>query len=257
MNEIKKISIVGIVLAVMILIVVGIHLLPNKNDEDYMIYYIGREGCQWCQAFKPNIDSIKEKYGIDYEYIDYEKISSDEFRDYLDKFEVDYDDFGTPTIAIMKGDKFIASQVGYLSEHQLYRFLKNNDAITGEYISKYKNIEYIDFYDYKEIVESNDKQFIVIAQDGCSGCEEAQEYLDSLAKEQDLKVKYFEVEFETQDDYDYFYNSYEFIKKSLDDENLYTPTFMVVENKKVIDSLSQYTSEENLNSLLKKNGLIK
>lgn len=255
MSESRKFGIFGIVLAVLILIAIGIYLLPNKSE--YKLYYIGREGCQWCQAFKPNIESIKQKYGIDYEYIDYEKISSDELKDYLNKFEVDYDDFGTPTIALMKGEEFIASNVGYLSEQALYSFLKKNGALSGDFITSYKNLKYINFDDYEEIVESADKQFVVIAQDDCAGCEEAQEYLNTLAKEQGLKVNYFNVEFETSDQYNYFYNSYEFIKNALDEENLYTPTFIVVENNKVIDSLSQYTSEDDLKKLLKENGLIK
>ena len=267
MSETKKLTIVGIVLAVLFAIGIGIYAFDknggNKqysstsSKNEYKIYYLGRAGCGYCQMFQPNIDSIKKNYNIDYEYIDIEKISSQELADYLKKFNVNSDEFGTPTIAIMKGDELISSHIGYLSEQALYNYLKSNNAITGDYISPYPNLKYINFDDYKQIVESNDKQLVVIAQEGCTGCDEAQEVLNTLAKEQGLKVNYYNVSFETEDDYNYFYNSYEYIKKALDNETLYTPTFMIVENKKVIDALEKYESKDALTNLLKKNGLIK
>ena len=274
MSEVKKLTIVGIVLAILFSFSILIYALDKKDDvktntssktntstkattSEYMVYYLGREGCGYCKIFTPNIESMKENYGVEYTYIDIEAITSEELSDYLDKFHIT-GSFGTPTIAIMKGDEYIANSVGYLTEQELFNFLKANGVVTGKFISaEYPNITYIDFDDYKKIVESNDKRLVILAQDGCTGCDDAQKYLNSLAKSNKLEVNWYNVSFETEDDYNYFYNSYEFIKKGLDDDELYTPTFMVVENKKVIASLSKYTSEEDLNKLLKNNGLIK
>ena len=266
MSETKKLTIVGIILAVLFAISIGIYVVDKTggfsntgkkttSSSKYEVYYLGREGCGYCQLFNPNIENIKKNYGIDYTYIDIEEITDQELSNYLEKFKIT-DGFGTPTIAIMQGDKFIANHIGYLTEQELYSFLKKYNVIEGEYVSAYQNLTYIDLDDYKEIVDSNDKRLVVIAQEGCSGCDEAQEYLNNLAKSKNLKVYYYNVSFETEDDYDYFYNSYEYIKQALDDEELYTPTFMVVENKKVVDHLSQFTSEEDLENLLKTNGLI-
>lgn len=267
MSETKKLTIVGIILAVLFAISIGIYVLDKtggfkkfsskgSSSGKYEIYYLGREGCGYCQLFNPNIENIKKNYNINYTYIDIEEITDDELSNYLTKFEIG-SNFGTPTIAVMQGDKFIANHVGYMTEQELYNFLKKYNVIEGEYVSAYPNLTYIDLEDYKEIVNSNSKQLVVIAQEGCTGCDEAQEYLNKIAKEQNLKVNYYNVSFETEDDYDYFYNSYDFIKKALDEEELYTPTFMIVENKQVIDHLSQFTSENDLENLLKTNGLIK
>ena len=268
MSEVKKLTIVGIVLAILFSFSIIIYALDKKgginnntskntSTDGYMVYYLGREGCGYCKLFTPNIESMKENYGVKYTYIDIEAITSEELSDYLDKFHIT-GSFGTPTIAIMKNDEYVANNVGYLTEQELFSFLKENGVVTGKFISAdYPNINYIDFNDYKKIVDSNDKRLLVIAQDGCTGCDDAQEYLNGIAKSNNLEVNWYNVSFTTEDDYNYFYNSYEFIKKGLDDDSLYTPTFMVVENKKVIASLSQYNNEEDLKKLLKNNGLIK
>ena len=155
-------------------------------------------------------------------------------------------------------DNFVAKNIGYIEKQELFYFLKKNNMITEKYTNKnYPNLNYIELEDYKKIVESNDKQFVVISQDGCKDCDKIQEYLNKLAKEYGLKVNYYDVYFETQDDYNVFYNSYDYIKEQLDNQNLYTPTFLVVENKKVIDSLAKFESEEKLLEFLKKNNLIK
>ena len=268
MSETKKLTIVGIVIAVLIAVCLGVYILDkngkfgtysNSNsttNSKYELYYLGREGCGYCQMFQPNIDNIKKNYGINYIYVDIDEISSEELSDYLDRFEIG-SSFGTPTIAIVKDGEYVANHVGYLSEQELYNFLKKYGVITGEYVSAYQNLKYIDLDDYKKIVESNEKQFIVIAQEGCTGCDEAQEYLNTVAKQEGLKVNYYNVSFETEEDFNYFYESYDYIKQAMDDDELYTPTFMVVENKKVVDTLSQYNSEEELENFLKKNGLKK
>ena len=268
MNEIKRTIIFGSILLVLFGLLIGIYVFDKKEDKtytttsnksNYQLYYLGREGCGFCTKFQPHIDYIKETYGIDYTYIDISKISNSELNEYLTKFNIGEDDkFGTPTIAIMNGDNFVAKNIGYIEKQELFYFLKKNNMITEKYTNKnYPNLNYIELEDYKKIVESNDKQFVVISQDGCKDCDKTQEYLNKLAKEYGLKVNYYDVYFETQDDYNVFYNSYDYIKEQLDNQNLYTPTFLVVENKKVIDSLAKFESEEKLLEFLKKNNLIK
>ena len=264
MNEMKRLFIViGVILGLFGLIIC-VHVFDKKdtkvsNDNSkYELYYIGRAGCGYCQKFSPNIEYIKETYGIDYTYIDTDKITSTELGEYLTKFNVDSSEFGTPTIAITKDGETIDNHIGYLSKQELYEFLKKNNVITSEYKEKeYPNLTYINLEDYKKIVNSNEKQIVVISQEDCADCEKTQEYLNKLAKEQNIKINYYNVTFNTEDEYNEFYNSYEYIKNALDDENLYTPTFMVVENKKVVEALPKFESEEAVFNFLKKNGMVK
>lgn len=265
MNEIKRFLIVIGVMIGLLGLIICIHIFdkPSKkvnttSTDKYELYYIGREGCGFCQKFNPNIEYIKETYGIDYTYINTDEITSTELGEYLTKFNVNTSKFGTPTIAITKNGEPIDNNIGYLTKQELYNFLKKNNVITEKYKEKdYPNLTYIDKDDYKEITKSNEKQLVVISQEDCEDCEKTQKYLNKLASEQNVKVNYYMVLFETQDEYNEFYNSYEYIKSALDAENLYTPTFMVVENKKVVDALARFESEEAVTSFLKKNGIIK
>lgn len=266
MEENKRLIIVGSIIVLLFGLLIAVYAFDKggvknysttSSNGNYELYYLGREGCGYCQMFQPNIDYIKETYGVNYKYIDIEKITNTELSEYLSKFHVDSSKFGTPTIAIMKNGEYVANSIGYLSKQELYNFLKKNNVITGEYKTQYTNLTYIDLDDYKEIVNSNDKQIVVIAQDDCSGCEELQKYLNSFANSTKTKVNFYNVTFETEEDYDYFYKSYDYIKNALDEEELYTPTILVVENKNVIDSLSQYESDEKVSEFLKKNGYIK
>lgn len=257
MNEVKRIRLLGIIFAIIIGLMITIFILDkSSNKDEYKLYFLGRDDCGYCKLFKPNIDSIKEKYNIDYEYININEITSEELSKYIELFKFDASKFGTPSIGITKNGKYLDSYSGYLGEQELYEFLFKNNMINARYINNdYPNLKYINLSDYKKIVSSNDKKFIVLALEGCDDCEDAQSYLNDLAKD-GLEVNYYNIMIDTEQDYEYFYNSYEFIKKSIDDNTLYTPTFIVVENKKVIDSLSEYDLEK-LNELLKNNKLIK
>lgn len=268
MSEIKKLTIVGIIIAVLLALLTTTYILDkkgvnlnnnnnsNSNNSGYELYYLGREGCGYCQLFQPNIDYIKEKYNLNYNYIDISTLTNEELNNYLEKFNIDSNNFGTPTVVIMKNDKYVANHIGLMSSLELFDFLKENNVLTGEYIYPYSNINYIDLDGYKKIVDSNDKKLLVIAQDGCNDCDLAQEYLSNLGKN-GLEVNWYNASFETEEDFNYFSNSYEYIKNALEKDELYVPTFMIVENKKVIDVLSQYTSEDDLKNLLTTNGLIK
>ncbi len=265
MNETKRLIIISSIIFIMFGLLIAVYALDGKTKNysntstsgEYQLYYLGREGCGYCQMFNPNIEYIKEYYGLDYTYIDIEKITRQELSDYLDRFEVDSSKFGTPTIALTKNGKLVKSSIGYMSKQELYNFLKTNGAITGEFKSEFENLTYIDMDDYKQIVSSNSKQIVVIAQEECNGCDELQEYLNKLLKDENFKINYYNVTLETEDDYDFFYESYDYIKEALDNEELYTPTILVVENKKVVDALPKFESEEKVEEFLKKNGYLK
>ena len=111
MSEIKKLTIVGIVIAILFSFSIIIYGLDRKggikqtnnstSNADYVVYYLGREGCGYCQMFTPSIKKMKEKYNVKYEYIDIDTITSEELSNYLEKFHIT-GKFGTPSIAIMK-----------------------------------------------------------------------------------------------------------------------------------------------------------
>ena len=79
MNEKSKIYIVFAVIVALVLVVVGYNIeLSNKSkkvyeefttnftSEDEKIIFIGREGCSWCQLFRPIFDYYSKKYEISY-----------------------------------------------------------------------------------------------------------------------------------------------------------------------------------------------
>lgn len=258
MNEKKKLfAIIGAFVACIVLAIL-IYVFKGPNNE-YKVYYLGRSGCSFCTLYTPNINYISEKYGVDYEYIDIDVITTEKQQQYFRKFEIDPTDFGTPTTVIMKGNKVLDKIVGFVDAETLFNFYKELGLIDAkeEYVSQYQNLTFIDTDKYVEINNGSEKQVVILGQPTCSACLNAKPYLDEIAKEYNIVINYYDLNFTSQEEFDKFYNSNSFIKEKMDAEELSTPTFLIVKNGKVRDSLEGFESKTKAVEFLTKNGIIK
>lgn len=210
----------------------------DYDDLDGVVY-IGREGCGFCQLFVPGLNYLSQKYNFKYEYIDTDKITDEDLEKLLDKMGIDIKEFGTPTFGLFDNGKIVSYHIGFVPEEQLFDYLQENGVINENetFISEYSNLNFIDINDYKKIVESGKKSLVVLAQHTCSACMSAKGYINELAKEKNVEINYFNLEFNTEDEYNYFYESNNFIKEKIDDSSLSTPTYLVIEGKNVNASL--------------------
>ena len=216
------------------------------------IIYIGRDGCGYCQLFVPGLKNLSEKYNFSYEYVNTDIISDEELDIWLEKVNVDPTKFGTPTFGVFENGVLKESHVGFVPEEELFVFLQDNGVISSseKYEPKYKNIKYIKDEDYLNIIKNGKKSLILLSQYTCSKCIEAQEYLDELATELKVDINYYNLAFETQEDYDKFYNSSEYIKTSLDSNKLATPTFLVIKGDEVRAVLTEFEGKDDVKKFI-------
>ena len=257
MDEKKKLGIVFGVIALFLVVMVAVYGFSGKDE--YKVYFLGRSTCGWCSLFKPNIEYIKDTYGVDYDYTDLDTLSESEKSVLYQKLKYDENTMGTPYGAIMKGREFIFGESNYRSEEDLFELYQKYGIIdkSEKFVSSTPNITKIEGDRYKELIESSDKHVVVIAQVGCSACISAKPYLDKIAKENNIDIYYYEVDqIASEDEFNYFTTSLEYIKEQVEAETLSTPTIMITQNKEVIASMVGFEGEEKTVSLLKEQGII-
>jgi len=232
--------------------------LKSEENKDISsglkIVYMGREDCMFCQLFVPSLNYFSEKYNFDYIYVDTNNVTESQLNAWFEKLEVESEGFGTPTTVITKDGKVIDKIGGYVPEIVLFETLQKNGFIdeNEHYVSQYENINFIDFNGYKSIVESDKKEVLVIGQSTCTACSSAKPYINEVAKKLNIKINYFDLEFNSQEEYDYFYFSYDYIKKQIDYNSLSTPTFLVVNGKELIAKSVGYEDKQILENFIDK-----
>lgn len=143
MNENKKVLVViGVVVAFVALIAFGMIQTSVKRSkmmkqftdayaaEAETFVYIGRPGCSACTAFKPTLETVTKDYKISYVDINTDNLTESQIRTIVDDLGLDWDDFGTPTIAVVKNNQVVKANVGVISEEALITFLKNSNMIS-------------------------------------------------------------------------------------------------------------------------------
>lgn len=103
------------------------------NEEEPSIIYIARPGCGYCQQQEPIVEQIVEEYGITVHYLNTDNLTDSEmyslFKVDTKLFGEEGEDFGTPTILIVKAGKVVDSIVGLTAEDSLVDFFEENGLI--------------------------------------------------------------------------------------------------------------------------------
>lgn len=143
MNEKKKVLIViALIIAFVGLLIFGMiqtnierKKMVDRFNQAYdssseTLLYMGRPGCSACIAFKPILEKVAQTYHLSYIDINTDRLTEAQLHDMVNKIEVDWDTFGTPTIAVVKDKKVIKNNVGLLEEEALIEFLKDSKLIS-------------------------------------------------------------------------------------------------------------------------------
>lgn len=264
MNEKQKLGIIVGTIILVLALIVGIGISENKknqklinafdnlfNSTENKAIYIMRTGCSWCELFEPNMKEMQESYGADVFTIDTNNISEKAFNYILNKLGLNSSDFGTPYTAIVGNGKVVKSISGYVDTDSLFNTFKENKIIdeTSEL-----PLNYIDYEEYKEILNSKKKELIVITQTGCSACIKATPVLNEIAREyKDLKINVFNIYYLTSEEKTEFLSSLDYLKE----ENWGTPLMLVVEGKKVVDTSNGFKDKETYIKFLQETNFIK
>jgi len=273
MNESKKgIIVVGIMLLIIIAIPVIIFMGNKKSNDMYKGYeeringtelsliYIGRPTCSVCLELDPVIKEYKQKYNFEYYYVNTDKLVTKDTDKLINSYEGFSEGISTPTLLYVQNGQIVDAMQGFLDEKTLFNFLQKNGSIDAnvEYEGKVDedeiNLNVVSVEQYLDVVESGTKSIINIARVGCGACQTAKPILNKVAGTHNLTVNYFNTDNLTSDNIEAFTESLEFISSG---EFQYTPTLMIVENGKVVETLVGVATEDEYVALFKKHGFIK
>lgn len=263
MNEKKKIIVLLGAIAAVILLIVACSFIENKKSKKYLnefysafngseekLVMIGRDNCSWCQLFKPTLDSMHDKFGLEYLYINTNELTSSVFKKLLKDVGVDENSFGTPYTIVVKEGKVVDSLNGYVDEVELLEFLKNHNFVDS---SAKLSLNYIDYKGFKSVATSNENMILVLGQTTCGYCIKAKPILNKIADDYGIVINYLNITNLSSEENGKLskYISY------LGENDWGTPLTLIVKNGTVIDSANGLLDENGYIKLFKDNGFIK
>lgn len=244
------------------------------SKEGKQVLYIGRTGCGYCEAFTPYMNYLSETYNFTYYYLDTNDISSEELKTLLEKVGQDYEEFGTPYVVFLENGEKYDEIPGYIEEATLFEKLQTNGIIASDQVyissestvsnsdtsstseddSSYTNLSFIDYNKYNEIYESNQKSIVVLGQTGCGACKSFKPVINEIAGENNVPINYLDLTQLSSEDANKVLDSLSSYLDTLDSWG--TPFTLVIENKKVVSSLSGYNEKDTTVEFFKKQGFI-
>lgn len=264
MNETKKIITILIVAVVAIVGVIGLNMVTQKENEKILekydnlitskeakLVYIGRPTCSYCQQLQPVLEEITGMYNIKYDYMNTDDLNSSTLTKLLNKFNTDS---STPQLVIVKDGKVVNTQQGYTDREGLFKFFQENGLIDKDEVLEANDahLTKIDYDGYDAAINSDTNKLIVVAQTGCSYCEQAKPVLNQIAKDYEIEVNWLDITTFSEEEQAK-------VTASLDifSEEFGTPLIMIVKDKKVVDSIQGFESKEKYVTFLENNKFIK
>lgn len=135
-----------IIMSIIILIASLIYVIINNNskliklnyteikekieNKDNFVLCISATNCSHCQNYKPKLKKIANKYNIKIYYINKDKLTEEEYKEFKTKLSFDG---GTPTIIFFKQgeEKTTATRIeGNVKIEKIIEKLKNNGFIS-------------------------------------------------------------------------------------------------------------------------------
>ena len=251
----KKIVSYLVVLVVSLFTFIGFANASIDIPDGKKVVYIGRDTCGYCNAFSPIIEYLSKKYNFGYKYVDIEKISDEDYNEWMKVFGIEPDQLGTPTFGAFIDKQLVKKNEGYLPEENTFNFLKEAGVIdeNAKYEPKYKHIKFISNDEYLDIIKSNKKSLIVLSQITNSVGIKSKDALEELGKKFNIDIYFYDLGFSSQEEFDSFVESNEYIEENID--TLTLPVFMVVKGSKSIDVMdaSSIASKTYLEQFIKQN----
>lgn len=276
MSSQKKKSIIIVafltILLIALIAILVISKLPSKeakitvenfdkyyNSKELKVIYYASSECGYCSLETPILESIAEDYDIDYLYVDSAKLSSEQRKLVTSKLDIEG---ATPTTVVVKNGKIIDTQVGYLDGTNYVEFFKNAGVVPEDAVYKDEQyLSFIDYSEYKELIDKGDIFVVVIGQTGCSHCIATKPVLNKIAGKYNIEINYIDITTLTEEDSsslisglkDLDYSDSEYLESG----SIGTPLTLVIKNGKVVDYINGETTNSKFVKMFKSSGVIK
>lgn len=209
----------------------------NFESKERTIIYYASTGCGYCELQAPILEEIADEYDLEYYKIDAANLATNQRKEILNKLGIEH---ATPTTIVVENGKVIDTAVGYKEGSALVDFFIDTEILPSdaEYPGE-KNITFVDFKKYEELIYENKTNIVVIGASSCSNCIAFKPTINEVADEYDIVINYLDLDKVTQDEKQSFYTSLDNLGYDdpdyLNDGSFGTPTILIVENGKIKD----------------------
>lgn len=219
--------------------------LNNKlANEKATLIYISFVNNELLESKNELLSSLCQNYDIEYQFIKGYIMSRKQQMKYINQFG--FTEIKNELILIVENGKIKnVLDKNYLVVDDYIEIFQNYDIIMA--ISGY--LDYIDFNQFKLLVEGNEKEVFTFGDDDCQYCDNIKYSLGIISKENNVKIHYINL---TDEDN---------IKEELDslgyDNAITYPITIVVEDNKVLDYVIGASDEEYFINFFTKLGIIR
>ena len=225
----------------------------KMKSKTKQVIYFGSATCGYCKLQTPIMKQLKSDYKLSYYYIDASKLNSKDKDKILKALEIEG---STPTIAIVKNNKIIDVNVGYMEGKEAVEFFKKNKLLEDDATYKpEENLTDISFDDYKNLVGQDSKNVIVIGQTTCSHCIAVKPVLNRIAGNNNITINYLNLTKMTQEEQKELIENLKSIGYE-DADNLGTPLTLIVQNNKIEGTIEGENPPSYFTREFKKYGVI-
>lgn len=280
-NEKKKTIVLTVILAVVALILIGVltfmelrksgtigsiessgiikEFNEQFNSKERTIIYFSSSQCGYCSMQTPILEAIAADYDLDYYTIDSTELSNTQRKEITEKLGIEG---ATPTTVIVEKGEIIDVQVGYVDGNSYVDFLIKNEILEEDAVySAEANITFIDYEQYKDLLDKRSKTVVVVGQASCGNCTAFKPAMNAVAKDNDIVINYIDLASLTEEENNGLFQSLKdigFSTPDFDSEGSFrTPLTLVIENKKAIRFFEGQKTISQLTRELEKAGVIK
>ena len=263
MDEKKKMIVLFSIVAAVILLIVGGSVYENHKSEkaledfyntfkstDNKLVMIGSSSYTYNDSDKVILDQLSEEYGMEYFYIDVDKLTQSCVKKVYSKLDIDDDNFGGIFIAVVKDDEIVDSLDGYTNDTELLEFVKKYNLVGTD--AKLV-LNHVDYSGYKKVVKSEDAKILVLGQTTCGHCARVKPILSKISKDKNITINYLDLTKLSQEEREKLSKYLPF----LDEIEWGTPLTLIVKNGEVLDSVNGALDYDGYVKLFKNNDLIK
>ena len=207
-----------------------------ESDELTLIVFASSQ-CGYCLAQEPIVEAIAEEYDLNYLYMDYLKLGSNE------EIDLVVEELGvsgsTPTSVVVKDGEVVYSWVGYVDgKTYVENLVKAGMLKKGTKYTLEDNIEGIDYPKFKKLLKDDEVSAILIDMPACNLCYRERIALNKLSEKHDVKVYNLSADVLSEDEMEKFLKGlgdWGFTTKEYEEsyENVEVPLLLFVKDGKI------------------------
>lgn len=207
-----------------------------ESDELTLIVFASSQ-CGYCLAQEPIVEAIAEEYDLNYLYMDYLTLGSNE------EIDLVVEELGvsgsTPTSVVVKDGEVVYSWVGYVDgKTYVENLVKAGMLKEGTKYTLEDNIEGIDYPKFKKLLKDDEVSAILVDMPACNLCYRERIALNKLSEKHDVKVYNLSADVLSEDEMEKFLKGlgdWGFTTKEYEEsyENVEVPLLLFVKDGKI------------------------